>query len=114
MSHIVGGVGSAAWSLKDWVYLLGFLVTIGGLFFSGWNALIQSKLKSLSSFWAKWDSFKEKYAEDRLADAKEFATKKEVARAVERLEDKIDGSEQRIENRLKILEGKIDRLLEAA
>jgi len=114
----VGHHAEAAFSLKDWISIFGGIIVIVIVFLSGWSAFLQSKIKSITAirasvkaFWEKWDKFQEKYSDDRLADAKEFATKSEVAKAVSAVEDKIESSEQRLEARIISLDRKIDQLL---
>ena len=105
------------------------------MFLSGWIYFLQGKVKkiddmgleitrlksavsagkgkgeSIAAMWLKFDSHVEKYAEDRLADAKEFATQAQMNSAVERIEKKIDDSEGRLEERIATLDHKLDRLL---
>ena len=103
---------AAVYSLKDWAAIFGMVIAVGGAVLSGWTYWLQGKVKSITTLWNKWDVFQKEYGEHRLEDAKEFATKKEVARAVERLEDKIDRSEEKIEGAITNLSAKVDVLLQ--
>lgn len=128
-------MSEAAWSLHDLIAVLTILTVLGGSCLSGWIYFIQGKIKKIDDFsedvrdlktaaaamkgkatsiaamWLKFDSHVEKYAEDRLADAKEFATQAQMNSAVERIEKKIDDSEGRLEERIATLDHKLDRLL---
>ena len=52
--------------------------------------------KSLSRVWVKWDEHQVIYSKDRLADAKEFASRSELASAVNKLDADIKDMERRI------------------
>lgn len=104
-------MSEAGYSIKDWLAILAIVTAVGGLFFSGWMALIQGKIRSITTLWTKLDALRNEYSVNRLADAKEYATKSEVATAVRGLETKIDASEEKLEMRLRDLDQKLDRLI---
>lgn len=60
----------------------GALVVLAGIFFGGWNMVIQGKIKSLTKLWEWKDEFVKECAENRLKDAKEYATRGELVSAV--------------------------------
>ena len=51
-----------------------------------WLGVIQNKLRSVSTLWGKFDKHVEKVATNREKDAREYATQRQVERAVSRLE----------------------------
>lgn len=90
-------------SLRD-VLIAGGII---GIFLAGWSAFIQSKLGSLSKLWIKFDTHVKEYAKDRLADAKEYASKKDVAEVESRIEQDL----QDIKTSQKEMDRKLDKLL---
>lgn len=74
------------WDIKETVLLMGVI----GVSLAGWNAYLQSKLGTLTRIWRWRDEFIKQYAADRLSDAKEYATRMELARALEKLEHSIE------------------------
>lgn len=98
--------------------------TLAVLLFGGWNAFIQTKLNSLARLWKEFndfvkayqshqlqdlatyakssclDDFEEKYHDNRVKDAKEYASKDDLKRV-----------ENRIEKELETINSKLDTLL---
>ena len=72
MSKIAYGGGSAA---------VGMGIAIG---------MLWVRMRSVSVLWRKYDEHIKDYSENRLKDAKEYATQRQVERAVNRLEKKMD------------------------
>ncbi len=70
------------------------------LIFGGWNALLQSKMGSLTKLWEWKDKFAKDYGNDRLSDAKSYASRTDLA-----------VMERRIEKRLDDISGKLDELI---
>lgn len=66
----------------------------------GW-LYIKSKLDGMSLLWKKLDEIRDRLETQRYQDAKDYATKDEVRKAVESLE-------QHIDKRLDALEKKLD------
>ena len=75
------------------------LTTSGGMAVLGW-LFIRSKLDSLGLLWKKLDAIQEKLNIDRLSDAKEYATRAELTRALEKLEDHFDQRFDALERKL--------------
>ena len=69
------------------------VAALGGLIalaLSGWNVYLQSKLASLAALWSWKDDFLEEYGDHKLAMVEKFATKDEVAKALEKLDHSFD------------------------
>ena len=86
------------------------LTTSGGLGVLGW-LFLRSKLDSLGLLWKKYDALEKclaekmtglarEMADNRLADAKEFATRAELTRMVEKLELHFDKRFDELERKL--------------
>lgn len=64
---------------------------------------MDSKLESIKTLWAKFDGFKDEVSANRLADAKEYATRAELTRIIEKLEahfdKRFDDLERKLDNR---------------
>jgi len=71
----------------------GALVTLGWLF-------IRSKLDSIGLLWKKMDELRDTVASNRLSDAKEYATRAELTRIIEKLEAHFDKRFDDLERKL--------------
>lgn len=92
---------NVAQAAPDAISLIGTAVTSGGGAAAlGW-LLLRSKLESISKLWGKLDAVKEelisqreailaKIADQRLSDAKEYATRDEMIMRFDKLEQHID------------------------
>lgn len=98
-------------SLKYSLYVAGALVGLIAFAFAGWNVWIKGKVNSITKLWEKFTEHVESYNDDRLADAKEFATKSEVGIALTRIEAKIESSETKLENAIRDLGTRIDKAM---
>lgn len=78
------------------------LGTSGVMAAFGW-LFLRGKFDSLGLLWKKIDELRERVTADRLADAKEYATRAELTRVVEKLEVHFD-------KRFDTLESKLDAL----
>ena len=94
--------------------ILGVLA-LGAILFGGWNAWIQNKMGSLGRLWGEFNVHVKDYQQNRLADAKEYASRAEVTEAVRHIEADMKSMERRIEDRIdeseKHLGEKIDLIL---
>ena len=90
--------------------LFGGGLTTGGIVY----LFLRAKLSSLSTLWQRFDEFKEEAAAlrisdrddtaaQRLADAKEYATKAELTHAFEKLEAQVDKRFDSLEDQIRDL-----------
>lgn len=77
------------------------LATLAG---TGWNLFLSSKLSSLRALWKWKDDFVDEYGEYKISVVKEFATKSEVAAAVEKIDNHIDSLRRSIDRLRDFLE----------
>lgn len=56
------------------------------LAFTGWNLYFHAKISSLTALWRWKDQFLKEYQADKLRTVEKFATKDEVARALEKID----------------------------
>lgn len=74
----------------------------GVLALLGWMYL-KGKFDSVGLLWRKYDELKDTLTAQRLADAKEYATRVEVASALDKLEVHIDKRFNALEDQIKEL-----------
>ena len=87
----------------SYVKLVGVVVGVVGVAFSGWNVYLQGKIKEISALWSWKDEFEKTYQEDRLSSIEKFATKSEVKDAFDKLDhhlEEIRRSVDRLRDRL--------------
>ena len=85
---------------KTTIAVLGFAFGVGG---AGWSAYLGTKVGSLSALWKWKDDFIEKYNENRLADAKEYATQENVDKSMATISENIKSLDHKIDTLTRIL-----------
>lgn len=71
----------------------------GGLITLGFM-LVRGKLESLGLLWKKMDELRREVGDNRLADAKEYATRAELSKVIEKLEAHFDKRFDDLEKKL--------------
>ena len=83
-------------------------VSFFAIAFSGWNLYFHSKISSLRALWKWKDEFVKEYADDQLSLVKDYATKDEVASAIERLDTHMRNEMQQLRRSIDRLRDKLD------
>ena len=82
------------------------VMALNGAVLSGWNLYIQSKLRAVNVCFEKLDDLQDKFNQYKLDVLREFATKDEVGKAVDKLDSHIEDVRRSVDRLRETIERK--------